>query len=398
MDDVSIYVHIPFCERRCGYCDFNTYAGIMHLVESYVDAVCNEIAALHKSVGGEGLGHIASIYFGGGTPSLLEPELVGKMLRQITALGELSAKVEITLEVNPGTVSDGYLEALFEQGVNRLSIGVQSANQTELDILDRLHGYNEGVRVVDAARRAGFMNISLDFIYGLPYQRIRDWERSLEAALVLDPEHLSLYALSVEPGTPLEQKVLAGIYPMPDDDAAADMYDLAIETLADAGYAHYEISNWAKRDKDGKILASRHNQQYWWNLPYIGVGAGAHGFVGGYRTINERFPHRYVQLLGNSEVKSFPQTGATVDLIAIDKKREMQETMMMGLRLLEEGVSEMCFRNRFGLAFSEVFEEEIARLFAKGLVEWAQSAEEDRQLKISRRGYLLANQVFQEFV
>jgi len=397
MENVSIYVHIPFCKIRCGYCDFNTYSGLMHLAEGYVDAVCREITSLKRSLGGKDIGKIKTLYFGGGTPSLLAPSLIDKIIRQLQKFSAFAEDIEITLEVNPGTVDREYLANIYDVGVNRLSIGVQSAHKKELEILDRLHGYEEAVRVVEFSRNSGFDNISLDFIYGLPNQYTKDWVESLKAAISLAPEHLSLYALSVEPGTPLEKKILASVYPMPDEDAAADMYEVAIEILDGAGYTHYEISNWAKRKRQ-EIFYSMHNLQYWRNLPYIGLGAGAHGFVSGYRTINESFPQRYINLFKDDVHMPFPQTAAIVDLVKIDNYREMQETMMMGLRLLEEGVSDLTFRNRFGLHIEEIFEKEITRLIEKGLVLWADNNNGDRSIKLTKFGYFLANQVFQEFV
>lgn len=397
MDNFSVYIHVPFCTQRCGYCDFNTYAGLLHLVGPYVDAVCQEILMLQQLINQDEFGEIGTVYFGGGTPSLLAPTFIQKLISQLKKSWVFSPDIEITLEVNPGTVDAGYLNMLHEIGVNRLSLGVQSSHKKELEVLDRLHGYDEAVRAIEISRSSGFKNISLDFIYGIPFQQIEDWEETLSAALKLSPEHLSLYALSVEPGTLMEQKVLENIYPMPDEDTAADMYENAMSILENAGYSHYEISNWAKLDKE-RNFESRHNLQYWRNLPYVGLGAGAHGYIGSFRTVNENFPSKYIQYLKQEELKSFPQTPATVDLVKIDKYREMQETMMMGLRLLDEGVSEILFKNRFGLALSDVFEKEINRLCGKGLVIWDENQAGDRSLKLSKFGYFLANQVFQEFI
>jgi len=397
MDDLSIYIHIPFCTRRCGYCDFNTYAGLDHLFAEYVDAVCTEIDYFSNVCEEFGYTGIGSIYFGGGTPSLLPPHLLAKILESSTQIGDFLGDLEVTMEVNPGTVDRDYLSAVYAMGIKRLSIGVQSARQNELKLLDRLHGYEHAVGVVADARQVGFENISLDLIYGLPDQEVEQWAKSLIAAMSLEPEHLSLYALSVEPGTPLEAKVNQNIYPKPDEDLTAEMYEYAVDMLAKNGFTHYEISNWARKNADGELLVSNHNRQYWLNNPYLGIGAGAHGFVGGFRTMNERFPQKYIQMLKDGTNVQFPRTPATDDVEEIDSYREMQETIFMGLRLLEEGVSEKRFDRRFGVSYWDVFASEFQGLIDKGLLVVDQ-VNGDERIKMSPNGVFISNQIFVEFV
>lgn len=392
MENHSIYLHIPFCQQRCGYCDFNTYAGILDLIDPYVKALIQEIEFCGK---GDKV-PVHTVYFGGGTPSLLEPRLISELMGSIRENFELLPKSEITLEVNPGTVDGEKLHGYLDAGINRLSLGVQSALPRELRLLDRLHGYPEAVEAVKIARAVGFENISFDLIYGLPDQRLEDWEKSLDAVLDLEPEHLSLYALTIEDGTPLRYQVEQGFVVEPDPDVVADIYEWTVEILEDLGWVQYEISNWARRDAVGDVLVSRHNLQYWLNQPYFGFGAGAHGFNNGYRTENESFPAKYISAMQSNIDVQFPQTPVMVSQVKIDRFTEMQETMMMGLRLVRYGVFKDRFRDRFGEDFSDVFAEEIKELMAKELLEWV--GEEQESLRLTKRARLLGNQVFRYFV
>ncbi|RME32336.1 MAG: radical SAM family heme chaperone HemW, partial [Thermoflexia bacterium] len=233
---VAIYLHIPFCRARCSYCGFNTYAGLEHRIPEYVEALCREI-------GGAPPARVRTVYFGGGTPSLLPPEGLEQLLNALRGRFFSPDPVEITLEANPGTVDRGYLRSLRNLGVNRLSLGAQSAHPEELRLLGRLHTWEDAAGAVRMAREAGFDNVNLDLIYGLPGQTMARWQHSVEAALALEVEHLSLYALTLEEGTPLAFQVTRGLLPPPDDDLAAEMYEWARERLRRAGYLHYELSN-----------------------------------------------------------------------------------------------------------------------------------------------------------
>ncbi|MDZ4159561.1 MAG: radical SAM family heme chaperone HemW [Anaerolineaceae bacterium] len=398
MDALSVYLHIPFCRTRCSYCDFFTCAGQEAAIPAYAAALCRE-AELWSQAAGRRL-PVHSLYFGGGTPSLLPVEYLTQIiiprrgiLDTLSAAFDLAGDCEVSLEANPGTLSRQTLANLHSAGINRLSLGVQSSDATILRLLGRQHTYPEVIEAVGMARVEGFNNLNLDLIYGVPTQTLAMWQRTLEDAILLNPEHLSLYSLTLEPGTRLHAWVGHGLVPAPDADLAADMYEWANERLTEAGYHRYEISNWARRGKDGALLACWHNLQYWRNLPYLGLGAGAHGYVGGYRLANIAEIGSYIARCAQPVEAQFPAGPATEHATTIDKRTEMQETMMVGLRLTEAGVGRQEFRERFGVELDQVFAPEITQLTRQGLLEWV----EDR-LRLTQRGCLLGNQVFLHFV
>jgi oxygen-independent coproporphyrinogen-3 oxidase len=285
-------------------------------------------------------------------------------------------------------------------GFNRISFGVQSANPDELHLLERIHSYSDVIEAVKWSRQAGFDNINLDLIYGLPEQTLKRWENSLNLVLGLHPEHLSLYALTLEHGTPFGRWASSGLLPIPDPDLAADMYELAGDRLSGFGYDQYEISNWSLPGRQ-----CRHNLQYWRNQPYLGLGAGAHGYAGGYRYSNVLRIKTYINRLEeyqNHEMP-FPLTPATVNQHKNNLKDDMQETMMTGLRLTNEGISENSFRERFHVRLTDVYGEEIDGLLEQGLLEWDNEnnkgkEKSDRVIRLTKRGRLLGNQVFMHFV
>jgi oxygen-independent coproporphyrinogen-3 oxidase len=392
----SLYIHIPFCRHRCGYCDFNTYAGQEGLIGDYVSALCREIDLVAASAERTLTAH--TVFFGGGTPSLLPADQIEHVLDTIRQSFRLLPEAEISLEANPGTLSQAYLQELRAVGVNRLSVGVQSANPAELRLLERQHDFRDAIQAVAWARRAGFDNLNLDLIFGLPEQRLETWQRTLQHALRLKPDHLALYALTLEHGTPFGRWAARGLLVEPDPDVAAAMYELAAERLAEAGFEQYEISNWGRRLPHGGVLACRHNLQYWRNLPYLGFGAGAHGYAAGFRTANVLAPAAYIRrckAVGDPK-RAFPRTPATNSLESIDEKTAMGETMMMGLRLTREGVSEEAFIKRFRQSLETVYGPEIRSLQEAGLLEWAVNG--DRRLRLTPRGRLLGNQVFYRFI
>jgi putative oxygen-independent coproporphyrinogen III oxidase len=395
----SLYIHIPFCTHRCGYCDFNTYAGQEALIPEYTEAIYREVEFISREMDIRLPVH--TIFFGGGTPSLLSIKELEVIITSLDKYFDLSPDLEVSLEANPGTVSIEYLKELFILGVNRLSIGMQSANIEELSLLERQHTFTEVKLAVEWARIAGFNNLNLDLIFGLPYQTSNTWMYSLEQALALTPNHLSLYALTLEHGTPMQSKVDFGLLPEPDPDVAAEMYELASDRLLEAGFIQYEISNWARVNDQGVLLSCKHNLQYWRNLPYLGVGAGAHGYANCYRTENILTPRAYIRVLNydtglTKERNSFPHTPATAQMLPIDEETEIGETMMMGLRLIHEGVSNSVFQNRFGKSITQLFNTPIVRLESSGLLEWA--GEEGDILRLTQKGRLLGNQVFKEFI
>jgi len=383
----SIYLHIPFCQHRCGYCDFNTYAGLDDLIPAYTRALVAEIRSLPSLP-------VHTIYFGGGTPSLLPPPLIERLLHALRDAFDLHPNTEITLEANPGTLSKSYLNALRSTGINRLSLGMQSAQSGELALLERIHDVNDVIDALDWARQVGFDNLSLDLIFGLPDQPLDLWDDTLTQAVGLFPEHFSLYALTLEHGTPLKHQADRGLIPEPDPDMAADMYQLAAAKLSAAGYQQYEISNWAK--EPAEIWSSQHNLQYWRNKPYLGLGAGAHGFSGASRTVNVLSPQAYIRRFKDHNVDRtlrFPRTPATASVTPIDRETEISETMIMGLRLTQEGVSAHIFEERFGRSLDDVFGDEIEGLVELGLLTWYANS-----LRLTPRGRLLGNQVFMQFV
>ncbi len=379
MDVVSVYVHIPFCRSKCAYCDFNSYAGLEHLYDPYVQALARDIRLV-----GEGLSLQAkTIYLGGGTPTVLPLSLLEEVLSALRQAFRWTNDVEITIESNPGTVDSDYLTGLLNLGINRLSLGVQSLDDELLCLLGRIHIAAEAVESYNLARQAGFANINLDLIYGIPYQTLEQWQSVLRETLNLQPDHLSLYALTLEEHTPLARQVARGEIPSPNDDLAADMYILAEEMLAESGYAHYEISNWAW---PSPIRRCRHNLTCWHNQPYLGFGAGAHSYFGGRRWHNVLSPAEYIARLDlGVEPRAHVED--------IDRGTEMADTMILGLRLVEEGVEFERFARRFGERLESLYESELGDLEELGLVEV--TAE---RLRLTPRGRLLGNEVFERFL
>ncbi len=395
---LAIYLHIPFCVHRCAYCDFNTYAGQEASIPAYVNALRDEILYLGQAAASlSGDQTIGTLFFGGGTPSLLSPPQLASVMEALRSAFSLAPHLEVTLEVNPGTVSLEYLQRTRALGVNRLSYGVQSARPRELRLLERSHTFFDVIQAVKWARQAGFDNLNLDLIYGLPEQTLADWQISLQCALDLRPEHLSLYALTLEHGTPFGHWAARGLLPLPDPDLAADMYEWAGEYLAANGYLQYEISNWAKADP----WMCRHNLQYWRALPYLGLGAGAHGYAHGVRYSNVLRIETYIERLTSPPAghtpHPFPLTPAAVNHHRQSLQDDMSEFMLNGLRLTREGVAPETFRARFGRDLRDIFGREIEELTRLGLLEWAE-IQTSEVLRLTARGRLLGNQVFLRFV
>ena len=287
LETVSLYLHIPFCHTRCHYCDFNTYAGILPLREPYVRALLKEIALageLAQLPDGQSR-RSRTIFFGGGTPSLLSVAQITRLLAACRRHFAIDAEAENTLEANPGTLSQEQLVGLRAAGRKRLSMGAQSFDDELLKTLGRIHTTEEITQAVQYARVAGFTSINLDFMFGLPGQTMRHWQETLDRALDLHPEHFSLYSLIIEEGTPFHTWVHEGRITPGDEDLCADMYEYADERLLAAGYENYEISNWSLPGHQ-----SRHNLTYWQNLPYLGMGAGAYSSFGGRRFSDVREP------------------------------------------------------------------------------------------------------------
>ena len=403
MPPLALYLHIPFCAVRCHYCDFNTYAGLDGMFEEYAAALVAEIRGA-----GAARRHppASTVFLGGGTPTVLSPPLLASALDACRASFAVAPDAEITSEANPGTADAEVFAALRDMGVNRLSMGAQSFDDAELKWLGRIHDAAEAEAAFAAARRAGFANINLDFMFGLPGQQTSTWRNTLDRAVALGPEHISLYSLTVEHGTPLYDAVRRGRQPPPDDDVAADFYLLASDLLSKAGYEHYEISNWSRRplapgghpersvgeSKDASPTQAhadyrcRHNLVYWRHEPYLGFGAGAHSYAGGRRWWNVRPVPQYIQRL---RADQSPERGSE----DIDDRLAMGEFMMLGLRLVGEGVDPARFAARFGQPLDRVFAGEIADLTRRGLLE-----QSNGHLRLTIEGRLLGNQVFAEFL
>jgi oxygen-independent coproporphyrinogen III oxidase len=394
---ISLYFHIPFCTHRCAYCDFNTYAGQEDSIPAYVEALQKEIQLVGRSTLKNLQVH--TIFFGGGTPSLLTAKQLEFILKSIHSSFTLAPDLEISLEANPGTCSVEFLYDIRVLGFNRISFGVQSANPSELHLLERIHDYGDVVNAVKWSRQAGFKNLNIDLIYGLPEQTMANWQKTVNQVMGLHPEHLSLYALTLEHGTPFGRWAERGLLPIPDPDLAAEMYEWAGERLSQEGFEQYEISNWSKPGKE-----CRHNLQYWRNQTYLGFGSGAHGYGGGIRYSNVLRIKTYIERLMNSaeDDHPFPLSPATVNQHRNSPKEDMQETMMTGLRLTREGISSTAFCQRFNLDLMDIFGREIEDLHRLGLLEWVDSTlpgeKPDQCLRLSKRGRLLGNQVFMRFV
>jgi oxygen-independent coproporphyrinogen-3 oxidase len=393
MPGTSLYIHIPFCHHRCGYCDFNTYAGIENLIPDYITAINREMQLISSS--SDVILPIETIYFGGGTPSLLNALQVETILTSITQYFSVKSNLEITMEANPGTLTYLFLKDINSLGVNRLSLGMQSADPLLLRLLDRQHTTLDTIESFGWARKGGIENINLDLIFGISGQTLRSWDKTLAIACDLGPEHLSLYSLTVERGTPFNSWVMRGLVDEPDPDMAADMYEYAQDMLEKLGFDHYEISNWSKNESS-MVLNCRHNLQYWRNLPYLGIGAGAHGYINNYRTINVSHPSSYIERVMQGKILEFPRSPANIRIEAIEKKVEIGETLMMGLRLLDEGISAHVFKQRFEEDLRIYFKTEIDRLINLGLLEW--DGLDGDILRLTNKGYLLGNMVFREFI
>lgn len=381
---LSLYLHIPFCKHRCAYCDFNTYTSLMDLREAYADALVAEMA----QVAGNMRRPAHTIFFGGGTPSLMSPASMQRILDGMRTYFALAPDAEVTMEANPGTVDLDYLTAVRQAGINRLSFGVQSVISSELALLEREHDFGTVVDAVQMARQAGLENFNLDLIYGVPGQTLASWEHSLRAVLDLDPTHLSLYCLTIEPGTPMQRWLLNGRIQPPDPDLAADQYELACTILAKHGFDHYEISNWAKPGKD-----CEHNLTYWRNGDYLGFGAGAHGHASGVRYQIVRQPRVYLRRLEGSLASGYPLSTAVADSHAVGRAEAISDTMMTQLRLLNEGLDLAAFEAKFGKTVVEIYGDTLEQLLAWGLVEVANG-----RLHLTQKGWFLSNQVFYRFM
>jgi putative oxygen-independent coproporphyrinogen III oxidase len=365
----GVYVHIPFCVRRCHYCDFNTYEGLQSLHRPYVDALVRQIEGRPGS-------HPAatSVFFGGGTPTLLDPAELGRVLKAVRARFGIAPDAEITVEANPETVDGTRFTELLEEGFNRVSIGVQSLAPHVLQGLGRTHSVMTALDAIGAAHGAGFTNVNADLIYGSPWESPGDWQVTLDGVVAAETAHISAYALTVEEGTPLATLVRTGRVPDVDPDVQADRHGVAESVLRSAGYARYEVSNWARPG-----YASRHNLLYWCAGDYLGFGAGAHGHIDGHRLWNVRLPRDFIAAIDNGESEVAGEE-------RLDAGARAGEALMLGLRL-SGGVGVDGFTRRFGRDALAERARDVDDLVSLGVLE----ADAGR-LRLTPRGTLLANE------
>lgn len=367
----NLYIHIPFCIRKCMYCDFLSIPFDESLASRYIEAIGTEFGLRHGLAG-----EFKTIYIGGGTPTTLAPD---ELIRLFAKLGEvftISSDAEITIEANPGTIDREKISALSGCGVNRFSIGVQSFNDTELKLLDRIHSASDGIRAVEMLKECGAENLSIDLIYGIPGQTLSDWVRTVSKTIGLSPKHISAYELTPEKGTPLYRDIMENRLKKPDEDAIIGMYYHAIDMLSDAGYKHYEISNFANGG-----FACRHNLNYWERGQYIGIGAGAHSFIGDRRIRNTNDIRRYIDTLNSGN-------------LAIDEETEIscedaiKEFIFLGLRKTE-GLSITEFKKNLAIDLMEA---------SDSLIDAGFLISDGNYLKLTREGIVISNSVITELM
>jgi len=378
---LGLYIHIPFCVQKCKYCDFLSAPADDAVKKRYADALCKEIAG-YKELTKEY--ELATIYFGGGTPSVLDVSLIEQILDAVKKSFFVDmAAAEVTLEVNPGTASFEKLKRYKELGINRLSIGVQSAKDNELALLGRIHSFEDAKQTVLRAREAGFDNISLDLMSALPGQSFEDYKENVEAILALNPEHISSYSLIVEEGTPFYAQYAEGApkeSELPDEETDRAMYMYTKERLAQAGYHRYEISNYAKQGYE-----SRHNSSYWIGTEYLGVGLGASSLFTNARYHNETDLPTYME-----EAEAGKDVRREIERLVPEE--QMEEFMILGLRMMC-GISRAEFQKRFGKPIETVYGSAIKKMERQGLLVLKGDV-----IALTDAGIDVSNQVFVEFV
>lgn len=368
----GVYVHIPFCIVRCGYCDFNAYAGMDELAPAYVDALMSEVRA--RADGGA----VATVFFGGGTPTQLSGEQLGQILRAIKDGFDVATDAEVTIEANPESVDAAKFESLREAGFNRVSIGVQSLSSHILAKLERVHSADRALEAICEASTAGFDRVNADLIYGTPGEAFAEWQDGVERILATARvDHISAYALTVEEGTPLHSWVERGQMPAPDEDDQAEKYAWTVDRLTSDGFTRYEVSNFARAGS-----WSRHNVNYWQAGNYVGLGAGAHSHSSGRRSWNLKSPQAYIRQAPDVE------DGHEV----LDPSAAAAEAAMLGIRL-SGGIDLADFENRFSVALLSFYGRPLDDLIGRGILEV-----QDGCLKLSEQGHLLGSQAAMVFV
>lgn len=375
--DLGLYVHIPFCVRKCEYCDFLSWSVGEEEREQYVNALLSEIESYRDFVKGY---RVSTIFVGGGTPSVLRPKQMERILQKIYEVFELEKRPEITIEVNPGTVDEEKLQCYKANGVNRLSMGLQSVKDEKLRLLGRIHTYQEFAESYELARKVGFDNISIDLISSVPGQTLQEWKEELEIAAVQNPEHISVYQLIIEEGTPFYEKYAEHPELLPDEETSREIYLWTGRFLKEAGYEQYEISNYAKPGKE-----SRHNLKYWERGDYLGLGLGAASMVRNIRMSNTKDMKTYLERCDK------PKT-MREDVQFLEEPRQMEEFMFLGLRKTR-GVSKKEFRRIFGREMDMVYEKALHKCLENGML-----LEHKDRIFLSEEGTLLSNMVLSEFL
>ncbi|GBC77269.1 Oxygen-independent coproporphyrinogen-III oxidase-like protein YqeR [bacterium HR08] len=371
----GIYVHVPFCPYKCAYCDFDSGVHPQETVAAYVAALREEIAR----AGVETLS-VDTIYFGGGTPSLLDPDVLGELLHTVRRTFAVRPEVEITLEANPGTITAEKARAFRALGVNRVSLGAQTFEEGELRRLGRRHTVEQIGESAALLRAAGMENLNLDLIIGIPGQTLTSWERTMDRAFSLRPTHLSVYLLEVHDGTPLAAQLAHGRMVEPDETLTVTMYYRFLERAEEEGYEQYEISNFCRPG-----FASRHNLKYWSDEPYLGFGCSAHSYDFRERRRNLATPQAYIAAMRE-------RGEAVAGRIAMTERRRIEEALMLGLRR-RSGVNLSAFRERYGVEVLDLYGDRLAPLGEAGLIEISGG-----WLRLTRRGLIVANEVFAVFV
>lgn len=373
---LGVYVHIPFCVRKCRYCDFLSFSGKEMQMEAYVDSLCREITHFFKE---QTEYKVTSVYLGGGTPSLLEPELTKKILHTLSEHAEITPDAEITTEANPGTLTKDKLVTYRQVGINRISMGLQSTVKEELAYMGRIHSYEDFLTGYELAKETGFNNINIDLMSAVPYQTLSSWELTLDRILALSPAHISAYSLIVEPDTPFyEEKNLEAL--LPDEDTEREMYEMTERKLLEHGYYRYEISNYAHKGKE-----CRHNLIYWDRNDYIGFGLGAASCLNDVRFSNTEDFAAYLE-------KPWTELDDRREREELSLQEQMEEAMILGLRKTG-GISQQEFYHRYKRQMKDVFGEVISRYEKEGLL----MMEEDR-LRFTKRGLDVSNVVLCEFL
>ena len=377
MGNIGLYIHIPFCRQKCLYCDFPSWAGQEDQMQRYVDALTKEI----RNRSGEYSDRtVVSVFFGGGTPTTLSIPMLEQLMQALFENWNIAEDAEITTEANPGTLDREMTDALKKMGFNRLSMGVQAWQNRLLKDLGRIHTIESFQENYKAVREAGFANVNTDLMFALPNQTMADWQETVKNMIAMNPEHISAYSLILEEGTPFYDKYEKGELEPAEEDLDREMYHWAVDYLAEMGYEQYEISNFAKKDRQ-----SRHNRIYWEAEEYLGMGLGSHSYMNGERFHNIYDLQEYIKADGDVSLLK-------EDVEIITEEDALAEFMFLGLRLTE-GVSFDRFRERFGQEMKNIYGSQIEELVRDGLLE-----EDETGIRLTRRGVDISNFVFEKFL